>query len=230
MQYCGGGSSKKLNRTKFVYFRKLKQYDWQHSVLILYSVSTLYAPGKAALESTPTFASQAALSHSPYVSRYRQASRPLSIRHSNWTPSATDRPGPHSKVNADVNHPFRPEHILTVGIWKEFLAKQRLQVNIQVYQPESFPLAMRLVATSLIVLCEAPDERMLATRQALQSNMKENNTNSVTYWSHYSNLTTVQDLHIHISLSVLNSLLLMGQFCFRGVWDVAGTHLRQSVR
>ena len=35
--------------------------------------------------------------------------------------------------------------------------------------PLIFPLAMRFVATSLIVLCETPEDRMLATRQALQN-------------------------------------------------------------
>ena len=34
--------------------------------------------------------------------------------------------------------------------------------------PESLPLAIKFVATSLMVLCEAPDERIVATRQALQ--------------------------------------------------------------
>ena len=35
--------------------------------------------------------------------------------------------------------------------------------------PLIFPLAMRFVATSLMVLCETPEDRMLATRQALQN-------------------------------------------------------------
>jgi hypothetical protein len=34
--------------------------------------------------------------------------------------------------------------------------------------PESFPFAMRLVATNLMVLWEAPDDLTLATKQALQ--------------------------------------------------------------
>lgn len=33
--------------------------------------------------------------------------------------------------------------------------------------PVRRPLAIKLVATSLIVLCEAPDDLILATRQAL---------------------------------------------------------------
>lgn len=39
--------------------------------------------------------------------------------------------------------------------------------NCILYQPESLPLAMRLVATNLMVLWEAPDDRILATRHAL---------------------------------------------------------------
>lgn len=35
------------------------------------------------------------------------------------------------------------------------------------FLPVSFPLAIRFVATSLIVLCDAPDDLIVATRQAL---------------------------------------------------------------
>ena len=35
------------------------------------------------------------------------------------------------------------------------------------YIPISFASAIRFVATSLMVLCEAPDDRMVAARQAL---------------------------------------------------------------
>ena len=36
------------------------------------------------------------------------------------------------------------------------------------YQPANLPLAIRFVATSFIVLCDAPDERIVATRHALK--------------------------------------------------------------
>ena len=37
------------------------------------------------------------------------------------------------------------------------------------YQPANLPLAIRFVATSFIVLCDAPEERIVATRHALKS-------------------------------------------------------------
>ena len=36
------------------------------------------------------------------------------------------------------------------------------------YQPANLPLAIRFVATSFIVLCDAPEERIVATRHALK--------------------------------------------------------------
>ena len=47
--------------------------------------------------------------------------------------------------------------------------------------PSSFPLAMRLVATNLIVLCDAPEDRIAATRQALKRKGNPNEFNKMIY-------------------------------------------------
>ena len=41
--------------------------------------------------------------------------------------------------------------------------------DINFISPRSFELAMRLVATSLMVLCEAPEDLIVAARHALTS-------------------------------------------------------------
>lgn len=65
-------------------------------------------------------------------------------------------------------HHYRPSNSISSLLGRTLLLQHHMHTHEPtICIPMSLELAMRLVATSLMVLCEAPEERMVAARHAL---------------------------------------------------------------
>ena len=115
--------------------------------------------------------------------------------HNNWTPSTrkqnerrafnkNEKQLREPKMRGKVYQTLDIFHIF-FGVfdmrWKHSFTHSPKYKTGTLNLPSSFPLAMRLVATSLIVLCDAPEDRIAATRQALKSRGDPNKFNKMVY-------------------------------------------------
>lgn len=132
-------------------------------------MSTVSSNGSVAL------ANHRASSQRPYDSKYRQASAPLPIRHKSWTPirksKCVDFKSENLAKNSRLLKNLKLRSIDDENGLSERTKKSMKQANLLFSPSHILPLAMKLVATSFMVLCAEPVSIWIAaSKHALKIN------------------------------------------------------------